>query len=143
MNVDRNLEALRPLEDRPELPVVEELAPHVTVDQRALEAHFGDRSLELVRGLRRRGGRERCEGGETDRVRRDRNREVIVGAAGELIRLVRLELFGPRGAMRQNLDVDPTRIHVGQPLVAEVVQLGLDPGDRAVGRRLCGAREPH
>ena len=50
MQIDRHVERLRALEDRPVFLVVEETAPRVAVDHRALEAEFLHAALELVGG---------------------------------------------------------------------------------------------
>ena len=121
--VDRHLERFGPLEDGPEELVVEVAAPGVAIDHGALEAVFADRTLQLIGRRFRRRGRQRGEGGEPVWMASHRVGEAVVGLTGERHRLGRVELLHARSGQRQHLHIDAGRIHVRDPVVAEIAEL--------------------
>ena len=132
MQVDRHVERLRALKDRPEPLIVEEEPVGQPVDHGTLEAELGDRALELVgRGLGI-GGGERCKGGKPIRVGSHRFIKPVVGAARQWHCGLAVELLQPRHRMRQHLQIDAGLVHLPQSQFAEIVE--------ALHRRRCGDR---
>ena len=144
MQVERDVQLLKPGEQRLEPRIVEERAVRSqrAVDQRADEAEAADRALQLVRGRGGIAGGQRREPGEPARVAGDRGGELIVRAPRRLDGPGPGELLRGRGDVRDHLHVDPRRVHVREPVLAEVKQhvthAGM-PGLAAGGRR---PREP-
>ena len=93
MEVERNLQRLGTLEDRPEEVVVEVAAANVTADLPALEPVVPDGALQLVGGGFWRWRGERGESGEARRMALDGGPELIVGVAGDGDGIGRVELF--------------------------------------------------
>ena len=130
MQVDRDVERLAGLEDRPELRVVEVLAVRVRVDDDALEAELAHAALDLLGGRR---GILRCRGRQTGvalGIARDRGRELVVGIVRDGVGRGRVEHLHARAGQRQDLHVDAGVVHVGEPPLAEVLQ-ALDDRGRA------------
>jgi hypothetical protein len=78
VEVDRDPQSLRALQDRPEKTVVQVAAPGMPVDQRTHETVFPYRTLQLIRGgfwCRR---RERREPGQATGVTPHRRRKYVV-----------------------------------------------------------------
>ena len=97
VELERNLECLGTLEDRPEDVVVEVTAPNVAADLPALEPVVADGALQFVcGGFRRRRG-ERRESGEARRMPLHGGPELIVRVAGDGDSVVGVELFHSRG----------------------------------------------
>ncbi len=95
----------------------------MAVDDRALEAEVANRPLELSgRGLRV-GRRDGGEAGEAGRVPPDRLGEEVVRLVRQRCCLGRFELLNTGRRQRDDLDVDPRRIHVRDPPPHEVEQL--------------------
>ena len=94
VDVQRHVQGLRPLEDRPELLVVEEHAVGQPVYHSALESQRGDCPLQFIgRGLGV-GGRQGGKPGEPIGVRGDRLGEAIVGVAGQPHGSLRVQTLG-------------------------------------------------
>ncbi len=134
MRVDRRLECLRGLEDRPEELVVEEAVERAAVDERSLEAELPDGPGQLVGRRVRVGGRQRREGGEAVRMGRDGLGHPVVerlrhgnGSLGAAV----LQAGLHRG---QDLHVDPLCVHLGDPALAQVEQPRLERRRPAVDR---------
>jgi hypothetical protein len=105
----------------------------VAVDDRTLETEFANRPLQLPgRGLRV-GRGDRCEAGESGRVASDRLGDEIVRFSRQRRSLSRGFLLDARRCQRDDLDVDPRGIHVGDPAVSEVEQL---VGELGIPQRL-------
>ena len=121
MQIDRNVERLRALEDRPEPLVVEKDAVGEPVDHRALEAELGG-ALELVGGGLRIAGRQRREGGEALRIGGDDGVQPVVDAPGEIDRVRTGNLLGRGRAVGEDLHVDPGLVHLLQAQLAEIVE---------------------
>src|SRR3984957_2781536 len=145
MQVERDVQLLKPGEQRLEPRIVEERAVRAqrAVDQRADEAEAADRALKLVRGREWVAGRRRRDPGEPARMAGDRGGELIVRAPRGLDGPGPAELLRGRGNVRDHLHVDPRRVHVSEPALAEVKQHltharvpGLAPGGRRRPREL-------
>ena len=121
MQIDRNVEPLGALEDRPEALVVEEDAVCQAVDHGALEAEL-DGAFELVGGGRGIARRQRCEGGEAPGMRGNRGIEPVVDAPGQLDRDIGGDLLRGGRAVREHLHVDPGLVHLLDAQFAEVVE---------------------
>src|SRR3954467_9127266 len=106
VDIDRHIERLRALEDRPELAAVDEFAVGEAMDHGALEAELGHRALELVRRGAWIGARQRGERLEAAVRRAHRLAQPVVGAARYRRCAVRIEALRRRRAMREHLDVD-------------------------------------
>src|SRR6266480_1230406 len=122
MDIERHVERLGALEDRPEAPVVEEYPVGRSVHHRTLEAQLGDRALELVRRRFRVGGGKRGEAGEAVRVRTHRLVQAVVRALCERDRGRCVETLRRRGTVRDHLNVDPGFVHLPDAQRAQVVQ---------------------
>ena len=111
MHVERDVERLRPFEDRPEPLVVEENPIGQAVHHRPLEVELADRSLELVgRRLGVCGGQ--CgKGGEPVGVGPHRPAEPVVDAASQRHGSFGVDLLEPGHRVRQHLQVDAGFVH--------------------------------
>ncbi len=121
MQVDRHVERLRALEDRPEALVVKKDAVGEPVDHRAFETELGG-ALELVGRRLRVAGGQRREGGEAFRVGGDDRIEPVVDAAGQRDRFRTGKFLCRRRAVGQDLHVDPGRVHLLDPQLAHVIK---------------------
>ena len=121
MQVDRNVERLRALEDRPEPFVVEKDSIGEAVNHRPLEAELGG-ALEFVRRRLGIAGRQRREGCKPRRVRGDDGVEAVIDAARDIDRFGAGELLRRGRAMGQDLHVDPRLVHFLEAHVAEIVE---------------------
>jgi hypothetical protein len=121
MQVDRHVERLGALVDRPELLQIQELAlAGEPVQHRAFEAEPSHRALELVgRGRRIRGGQLR-EGGEFFRMLFHDLAQPVIGLARERHGDLRCHALQGWRAVREHLEVDPCFVHLAQPQLAEV-----------------------
>ena len=120
MEINRGIECLGTLEDRPEKFVIEIAAPNVTIDERPLETVITDRSLHFGGsgiGVR---GRQCGKSAETSRMAAHGFPKDIIRFAREHSRLSGFELLCARGSKRQYLHIDVSGIHVRDPLVAKV-----------------------
>ena len=129
MEVDRHVELLGALVDRPELLVVEEHAAGQAVHHRALEAELGHGALELVGGGLRIVGRQRREGREALGMGGAGRGEPVVDAAHQRGRAVGRQLLRRGRAVRDHLHVDAGLVHLLDAQRAEIEQpLHLRPG---------------
>jgi hypothetical protein len=112
MQIDRHVELLGALEDRPEELLVQETALAQAHEHRALEAELGHRALKLVGGRLGVRHRQRREAGEARRVLADLFVQIVIGTAGQWDRLVGIELVHCRRGLREHLHVDAGRIHL-------------------------------
>ena len=133
MNVDRHVERCGGREDVPELLVVQVLALRVRVDDGAFEAQRPHAALELLGSrcgiLWRDGGQPRVARGMSG----DGRRELVVRCARERGARRRVEdLHAGRGD-RQDLHVDPGRIHVVDAPRAQVLQALADEARALAG----------
>ena len=122
MEVDRDLEARRPLEDREVPRVVEIGVADVRVDVPALEPEFGDAALQLVRRLPRCRDRQAREADEPGGVRGDESREDVVRLARMLDLNLGLELLEARARDTEELDGDTGAVHRRDARLAQVEQ---------------------
>src|SRR5262249_61965326 len=83
VQIDRDVERLRPFQDRREELVVEIAAAGVAVDQCALEALLPDAALQLVGGLVGHRGRQGGKGGEPLRIFLHRLQDEIIRVDGD------------------------------------------------------------
>src|SRR5205085_6603106 len=121
-DVDRHIERLRALEDRPEFAPVNEFAVGKTMDHRALEAELGHGALEFVRGgawIRAWQHRERLEAAVRSPHRLAQ--PVVRGARNGRCR-VGVEALRRRRAVREHLDVDADFVHLADAQRADIVQ---------------------
>ena len=125
MKIDRNVELLRALEDRPELREVDEFAIGQAVQHGSLESAI-DTALELVGGSLGQRRRQGGEGGEPRGIAVDGLRQPIVDAGSKWRRDIRRQLLRRRGAVRQHTDIDACRVHVGETVTAEAAQATFD-----------------
>ena len=122
MEIDRHVELLGALVDRPEPLVVEEHAAGQPVHHGALEAVLGHGALELVgRSLRIVRGQRR-EGREALGVGGAGGRQPVVGAANERRRAIGRKLLRRGRAMRDHLHVDADLVHFLEAKRAEIEQ---------------------
>lgn len=84
MQVDGHPQLRRPPQDGVEPELVEEPVPGPAVDHGSDEPELTDGAVELVGGGVRHGSRQRGEGGEAVRVRRDGRRRAVVDLPDEL-----------------------------------------------------------
>ena len=103
--------------------VVEERALGVAVDHRPLEPELVHGAIELAHGRLRVRGRQRRKAREPVGMFGDRIGKAIVGVARHWDRNIGREPLRPRLAEREHLHVDPGRIHVAQPRLAEIGDL--------------------
>ncbi len=122
MEIERHVELLGPLIDRPELFQVEKFAVRHAVDHGALEAELGHGALELVGGGLRVDGRQRGEGGEALGVGRADLGEPVIDLPRQLGGDIDRQFLRRGRAMRKQLDVDAGLVHVFQAQLAEVVK---------------------
>ena len=121
VEVERQVERLGGLEDRPEFGVVEVFVIDVGIDDRADEA-------EVLAPLQFGGGVPgvlRCDGGEGAEavgVLLAGDGQLIVGQRGHRDRPVGRERIRTRRADRQDLAVDARGVHVGQASLPEIRQ---------------------
>ena len=127
MQIDRDVERFGTLQDRPEELVVQIAAARVAVDQRALEALLPDPAIQLFGRLVRRRGRQGRKGGEPRRIFLHRLCEEIVRFDGDRYLLRRFGLLDPGRIEREHLHVDAGRIHLGDALVADILELLVNP----------------
>ena len=136
MEVDRHVELLGALVDRPVFLVVEEFAVGHAVQHGALEAELGDRALEFVGGGLRIDGGERREGGKALRVGRADLGQAVVDRARQVGRDLDRQLLGRGRAVREHLDVDAGLVHFLDAQGAQIVEplVGLVAAARLPGR---------
>ena len=140
MQVDRHIERLRALEDRPEPLVVEKDAVGEAVDHGALEAELGDvRSSSSAAAFGSLVG-SAAKAAKRLRVGRDRCMQPIVDAAGERDSIGAGELLRRRRAVREDLHVDAGFVHLLEAQIAEIMQPLEHLGSRTASpRRMCAA----
>ncbi len=116
----RNVERFGGFEDVPELRIVEELALRVRVDDDALESQLADgafgfdsRALWILWG----NGAER---GKPRRIFPDGLRDLIVGAGGQPGGRIGIEDLNAGRGEREDLQIDPRAVHVGDPALTDV-----------------------
>ena len=137
MEIDRHVELLGALVDRPEFLEVEKFAVRHAVQHGALEAELGHRALELVGGGLRVDGGKRGEGGEALGVGRADLGEAVVDLPRQVGGDVGTKLLRRRRAMREHLDVDAGLVHlleaqaaeIEEPLVGLVAAAGFGAGE--------------
>src|SRR6185503_9889747 len=126
MDVERDVERLRALEDRPEALVVEEEMRTVhrgeAVHHRALEVELGHRALELVGGRLRVRGRQHGEAFEPALVLLDGLMQPVVGALRERHRGRGVDALRGGRAVRHDLQVVAGFVHFLEAEFAEVVE---------------------
>ena len=129
VQIKRHVERLGALEDRPESTIIEKQAIAQSMHHCPLEAESGDGAFQFVR---RRLGiccRQHREGGETVWMRAHGLAEPVIGGAGQPDREFRIRNFLDRGrAVRQNLDINPGRVHFGNSTLADIFQPCCDTG---------------
>ena len=138
MEIDRHVQRLGTLEDRPELPFIMETAVGQAMDHRALEAKLRHRALQLVGGGLRVGCRQRGEAGKADRMRAHRRRQPVVGLPRQAHRGLRIgHLLHRRRGVRDHLQVDAGLVHFldaharqGLPAAAPAAARGWHRADR-------------
>ena len=140
MQIDGRVQGLGGLEDRPELRVVQILALGVRVHDDALEPQLRHAALDLFGGVGRILRRDRGQAGEACRVPGDGGRQLIVRVHRQRGRRVGVEDLHARRGQRQQLQVDPGRVHVADPAG---IQVGEPLGDRAGPRRRVQQEIPH
>jgi len=122
VQVERHIERLRPLEDRPEPLVVEEDPVGQAVYHRPLEAELAHRPFELVCRRLGVGGGQCGKGGEPLGMGTHCLIEPIVDAARQRNGGFRIEILEPRHRMRQHLQVDAGFVHFLQAQFADIVE---------------------
>ena len=94
---------------------------------RALEAEPGDGALQFGGGGYRVGSRQRSESGETVGMGGDGFGETVIGATREPHGKLGIRHFlRARRGVRQNLNVDAGRVHLGNAALADIVEAGHD-----------------
>ena len=96
MNVDRHVQSLGGLEDRPEFVIIQIFAVSVRVDHGTFELEPADRTFELLRGRFRRLRRNRGERRKTLRMPRRGFAHLIIAGGRKRNRGVRLEQLHSR-----------------------------------------------
>ncbi len=123
MQVERHVERLGALEDRPEALVVEKHAACQPVHHGALEAELGHRAFEFVGRRLGVGGRQHRKAGEAVGMGAHGLGEAVVGAARKAHRERGiLDPLHRRRAVRQHLHVDPGRVHLGDAALPDIVE---------------------
>ena len=122
MEVDRHVELLGALVDRPVCFQVEKFAVGHAVQHGALEAELGHRALKLVGGGFRIGGGQRREGGKAPGVSGAHLGQTVVDRAGEIGGDVGRKLLRRWRAMREHLDVDTGLVHFLDAQRAKIVK---------------------
>ncbi len=133
MDVDRHVQGLGGLEDRPELLVVQIFVVGVGADDHALQPQLGHPPLDLLGGGGRVLGRAGGEGGEAVRALGDLLGDPVVGEGGEAYRLVLVHDLHARRGQRQDLHVDARGVHVGEALIAHIGHAVADEGGAGAG----------
>ena len=128
VHIDRHVERLCPLENRPELLLVEEFPIRQSVHHGALHIEASHDALKLVGRGRGIGCRQQAETRKTLRIGPDEFREMVVGLPRHPRCKFRRELLRSRRAVRQHLDVDTGFIHFSQPQLAHIEQATFDVG---------------
>ncbi len=122
VNVDRHVERLGAIEDRPKPFVVDEQALGETVDHGAFEAEVLDRAFELVGGLLGIGRRQGGKGGKPIGLRFHRFRQSVIDASGDRRRFRPIKGLSARRAVGDHLKVDTSRVHFGNTALPQVLQ---------------------
>ena len=113
MEVDRHVQRLGALEDRPKLLVVVEPAVGQTVDHRALKPQLGHGAFKFVGGGTGVRGGQRGETGEAVGMGADSLMQMVVGDASEANRAGRVShLLHGRSGVGDHLDVDAGLVHL-------------------------------
>src|SRR4029079_1684482 len=95
MKIDRHIERIGTLQDRPVELIVQIASSIVAVDDRAFEALLADTSLQLFSGLLRRSSWYGGKAGKTCRMLLHRVGEVIVGVTRHCDGVGCFHLFAP------------------------------------------------
>ena len=140
VDVDRHIERLRPLIDRPEALVVVKDAGGQAVDHRPLEAELGDRAFEFLGRSARIGGRQRSERGEPVGMALDRFVQPVVDPARERHPGRSVDALQPGNRVRQHLKIDARLVHFFQAQYAEIVEPLNDIRPRAGAAKLLHLR---
>ncbi len=122
VDVDRHVQRLRPLVDRPEPLVVVKEAAGQAVDHRALEAELGDGALQFVGRGARIGGRQHGEPGEAVGMGAHRRVEAVVDATRQRHAGCGIDRLQSRDRMRQDLQVDAGFVHLLEAQRAQIVE---------------------
>ena len=112
MEIERHVERLGALEDRPEALVVEEHAVAQPVHHGADEAVLRHDALEFVGGRLGLGRRQRAERGKARGIGRHRRGEPVVDAARQHRPFVGVQALRRGRAVRQHLEIDAGLVHV-------------------------------
>jgi hypothetical protein len=143
VEVDRNPQGGRAVEDGVEVRVVEVDAPAVAVDHRADEA-VADGALEFVGCGAGFGYRQRREAGQSPGIALHGRGEFVIAANGQPYRRWTVGLLHARGHQRQHGQVDAGAVHLLDAGVPEVGQRladvwpGFQPATRTIEEILCG-----
>jgi hypothetical protein len=142
MDVNRHVERLGALVDRPEALIVMEDAVGQAVDHRTLETELGHGAFELVGRGARIGSRQGRKGGEAVGMRAHRLVEPVVDAVRERHAPRRVDRLQSRDRMRQYLKVDAAFVHLPEAKGAEIGQPFLEAACATGGAEAGTAGEP-
>ena len=126
MEIERHVERLGALEDRPEPLVVEEHAVAQAVHHGADAAEPGHRALELVGGFLGLGGRQGREGAEALGVGLHHAMHPVVALARHADRGLAGDALRRWRALRQHLVVDAGLVHLLETQRPQIVEPGAD-----------------
>ena len=125
MQVDRNIQGLRGLEDHPVFPVIQKAASRMAVDQGAFQSELFHGPLQFLGGLGRIGGRDGGKTAQSLRVGLNGRVHAFIGVARQRNRGCSLVTLRARRSHGYHLIVNASRVHVCNARFAEVEQLGL------------------
>jgi hypothetical protein len=125
VQVQRHVQLDRLFQHRQECRVVQEVVLDKSVHHRSSKAELRNRALQLRRGGAGITHGQGREAREPVRMRSDGLGEVVVRRPGGRCGMRRFPCLGPRHGVRQHLEVDTRRIHIGDPAGADVLQLVL------------------
>src|SRR5262249_35788290 len=127
MQIDRDAERFGALQNRREELVIQIATARVAVDQSTFEALLPDSAVELLGRFVRRGDGQCCKGGEPRRIFLHRLCEKIVRFDSDRYLIRRFGLLDAGRIERKHLHVDAGRIHAGDALFADILELLVNP----------------
>jgi hypothetical protein len=122
VQVQRHVERLAGLEDRPALGVVHVETLRVRIDDHTLQAERLDGALDLARRGLGRVRRHRGQRSEAARMLAHRCGHLVVAGDRQLHRGVGVEQLHARAGERQDREIDAGGVHVGQAAAVEILQ---------------------
>src|SRR5262249_36113893 len=127
MQIDRDAERFGALQNRREELVIQIAAARVAIDQSAFEALLPDSAVGLLGRFVWHGARQCATGGGPRPAFLHRLCEEIVRFDSDRYLIRRLGLLDPGRIERKHVHVDAGRIHLGDALFADILELLANP----------------